>query len=437
MSDKVGALIQFEFRIRNAEDRVALRYVVTNEITPLVDADQVFLLTGYDQPRFRVMMASNTTQVDRASPVIQHIEAHVRGHFRVEPGAKIRTGSSSEFSDAGLPPFFAWIPLQQPGRKGRPEGGIVLFRFRSFSDSDVALLAHVGSVVVQGIAALRGRRYEYTIPLKRRAQIAFVFGLFAVLFAAVVPVPLSTVGPAQIVAGSPRVVAAPLSGVIEQVDVVPDQVVEVGDTLARYRPDELIAELRLVENRRALAIAAFEQAQNASFIDVEARARLPELEADITISETQIALAQERLSAARLVADRGGVVLIDRPDEWSGRPVQPGEQILQIVDPTDVRLRIDLPAENLIPFEVGGPVSLALNSRPLERLEGVIEYSDFKPSVTPAGVLSFRIIARFERVEQLPKIGELGTARVYGPEVSLLYQLLRRPIVAWRQWVGA
>jgi len=437
MSNKTSALLQFEFRIRNAEDRVALRYVVVNEIQPLVDADQVFLLTGYDQRRFRVMGASNATQVDRASPTIQHVEAQVRGYLPVKTDSTVRAGSSSEFSDAGLPPFFAWVPLHQPGRKGRPEGGIVLFRYRAFSDAEIALLAHVAAVVVQGIAALRGRQYDYTLPVKRRVQITIGFVLLAVLLAAIVPVRLSTVGPAQVVAGSPRVIAAPIAGVVEQVDILPNQLVDVGDTLLHYRQDELIAELRQAENRKALALAVFDKAQNSSFVDIEARARLPELEAEITIAQAQISIAQERLSAARLVADRGGLVLIDRPDEWKGRPVQPGEQIMQIVDPGDVKLRIDLPAENLIPFQPGGSVSLALNSRPLDRLEGVIEYSDFKPHITPSGVLSLRIIARFDGADEVPEIGELGTARVYGEEVSLLYQLLRRPMVAWRQWVGA
>jgi len=437
MNDKTKALLQFEFRIRNAEDRVALSYVVVNEIQSLVDADQVFLLTGYDQRRFRIMGGSNATQIDRASPTIQHIEAHVHEHLPVKPDSTVRAGSSSEFSDAGLPPFFAWVPLHQPGHKGRPEGGIVLFRYRAFSDTEVALLAHVAAVVVHGIAAIRGRQYKITVPLRRRAQLTIGIALLAVFLAALVPVRLSTVGPAQVVAGSPRVITAPIAGVMEEVVVLPNQFVDIGDTLAYYRQDELIAELRLAENRKALAIAALDKAEHTSFVDVKARAQIPELEAEVTIAQAQIALAQERLSATRLVADRAGLVLIDRPDEWKGRPVQPGQQVLQIVEPRDVKLRIDLPAENLIPFQPGGPVSLALNSRPIGRLEAVVEYSDFKPHITPAGVLSLRIIARFEGADEVPEIGELGTARVYGEEVSLLYQLLRRPIVAWRQWVGA
>jgi len=437
MDDRASQLLQFEFRIRHAEDRVALSYIVVNELGSLVDADQIFLLTGYEQPQFSVVRASNASKIDRSSPMIHHIEAHVREHLQVRPESRAMLGGSSEFSVRNLPPFFAWVPLHQPGRKGRPEGGVLLFRYRAFSNAEVALLNHVGSVIVHGIAALRGRKYGYTLSSKRRFVVASLLIVLFIGLAAMVPVNISTVGPAQVVAHNPRTISAPLAGQIEQVFVVPGQEVKFGDALVLYRQDELIGELRVAEGRREVARAAYSQSQNTGFVDVLARAELSRLKSELALAETDIELAQERLSLSRLVADRAGVVIIDSPDDWVGRPVQPGQRILQIVNPDTVRMRIDLPVENLIPLDQGARVSIALNAEPLNRLDAVISYFDFEPQLTEAGVLSLRIVADLADGVEPPRIGSLGTARVYGPERSLLYQIFRRPIVALRQMVGA
>lgn len=436
MSDVTAGLLQFEFRIRGAEDRVALRFITVNELGALVDADQTLMATGYDQRHFKVMGVSGIAKIDRSAPSIHGLEAVIRNELTVTRDSQVTVGETAQWSRLELPPFFAWVPLHQPGRKGRPEGGIMLLRYRAFTDKEKALLTHIGSIVSQGIAAIRGRTYQYRIPIRRKLTLVGFLAALGTAFMGVVPVNLTAVAPAKVVALQPQVVAAPLAGVIERVWVKPAESVDVGDLLVSYRLDELKAEAQLAENRLKLAQAAFEQASNIGFVDVTARAELARLQADVELAEAQLSLANERLELGEIRADRAGVAVIDRPDTWQGRPVQPGERILDVVDGGRVRLQIDLAVENLIPIETGDTVRLALNEAPLNSIAAQIDYMDFEPQPTDAGVLSYRVMASFDPSEPTPPLGALGTARVIGPESNLLYQLLRRPLVAIRQSIG-
>lgn len=436
VSDVATALLQFEFRIRGAEDRVALRFVTVNELAALVDAEQTLLATGYDQRHFKIMGVSGITKIDRSAPSIQGLEAVIRNELTVTRDSQVQIGETSQWSRLELPPFYAWIPLHQPGPKGRPEGGIMLLRYRAFSDKEKALLAHIGSVVTQGIAAIRGRIYQYRIPVRRKLALTGFLTMLATALMAALPVNLTAVAPAKVVALQPQVVAAPLAGVIERVWVDPAAVVQVGDLLVSYRLDELQAEAQLAENRLKLAQAALEQASNTGFVDLSARAELARLQADVELAQAQLTLANERLELGEIRAQTAGVAVIDRPDTWRGRPVQPGERILDVVDGDRVRLQIDLAVENLIPLSPGDTVKLALNEAPLSSIQARVDYMDFEPQSTEAGVLSYRVMASFLPNEDSPPLGALGTARVLGPESTLLYQLLRRPLVAIRQSIG-
>lgn len=436
MSDATAALLQFEFRIRGAEDRKALRFVAVNELAGVVDADQVMLLTGYDQRHFRIMAVSGVSKVDRTAPLIQFLESHIRRQFIVTQESTVQVGGTADWADSSVPPFFAWVPLHQPGPRGRPEGGMLLLRYRAFSDREKALLAHVSQVVAHGIAALRGRTYQYKVPIRRKLALTGFLSAVAVAIMGVIPVQLSTVAPAQIVASQPQVIAAPLGGVIDQILVQPGEQVFAGTPVVRYRSDELEAEVRLAENRVQLASAAFDQASNTGFIDAKVRADLARLQADIDLAQSQAELARERLELAVIVAERDGLAVIDRPEEWTGRPVQPGQRIMQVVDPARVKISVDLAAENVIPLTPGDEVRLALNDSPLTSLIARIDYIEFEPQVTEAGVLSYRVVASIEGNQSQPAFGARGSARLLGQETNLLYQILRRPLVAIRQSLG-
>jgi len=51
--------------------------------------------------------------------------------------------------------------------------------------------------------------------------------------------------------------------------------------------------------------------------------------------------------------------------------------------------------------------------------------------------LAYKVVASLtENLENKPRIGLRGTARIYGDEVTIFYYLFRTPINILRQWIG-
>ena len=71
-------------------------------------------------------------------------------------------------------------------------------------------------------------------------------------------------------------------------------------------------------------------------------------------------------------------------------------------------------------------------------MEGKITYASYKADLTPENVLAYHIRADFEgdSIEQKPRIGLRGVAKLYGDDVPLIYYLLRKPLSYVRQKFG-
>jgi len=65
-----------------------------------------------------------------------------------------------------------------------------------------------------------------------------------------------------------------------------------------------------------------------------------------------------------------------------------------------------------------------------------VTQTSYQAVVSPEGVSAYRLRARFDQGETLPRIGLRGTARVSGEWTIMGYYLLRRPIAALREWTG-
>ncbi len=50
--------------------------------------------------------------------------------------------------------------------------------------------------------------------------------------------------------------------------------------------------------------------------------------------------------------------------------------------------------------------------------------------------MAYRIKATFVPGQGAPRLGQLGTARLQGDWMPLIYVALRRPLVIARQWLG-
>ncbi|WP_271411392.1 efflux RND transporter periplasmic adaptor subunit [Pseudomonas sp. Q1-7] len=321
-----------------------------------------------------------------------------------------------------------WVPLKD--RHGEPFGGLWLARDQAFNEAELALLAQLGDTYSHAWLALQPRKpWRLRWPKKKLLAIASALCLLLLM-----PVRQSVLAPAEVVPQGGRVVAAPLDGVIAEFLVRPNQSVATGDLLVRFDATSLKAQADVAE--RALGVAEAELKANAqrAFVDAESSARIDLLAARVEQKRAERDYARELLARSEVRAERAGIAVFADAERWTGKPVQTGERLMQIADPAQAELRIELPVGDAIALEPGAEVALFLDSDPLNRHSARLERAAYEAQATAAGQLAYRLDAAFD--EAPPRIGLRGTAKLFGGRAPLAYYLLRRPLAAARQSLG-
>lgn len=325
-------------------------------------------------------------------------------------------------------PHAYWLPLKNRG--GETIGGLWLARDLPFSEAEQSLLRQLADTYAHAWLALQPRK-PWRMRWPRRKLLAVAAALSLLLL---IPVRQSVLAPAEVVPLGGRVVAAPLDGVIAEFLVKPNQSVAAGDLLVRFDGTSLKAQADVAE--RALGVAEAELKANTqrAFADAESSARLDLLAARVEQKRAERDYARQLLARSEVRAERAGIAVFADAERLTGKPVQTGERLMQIADPSQAELRIELPVGDAIALEPGAEVALFLDSDPLNRHQALLERSAYEAQSTAAGQLAYRLDARF--VETPPRIGLRGTAKLFGDRAPLAYYLLRRPLAAARQSLG-
>jgi hypothetical protein len=297
-------------------------------------------------------------------------------------------------------------------------------------------LEHLGEVYGHAYGALVPQRKGERPRRWVRSRLLWFAAVVLLVAVLAIPVRLTALAPAEIVAQNPTIVSAPMQGVVEEVLVEPNARVEAGQPLVRLEDLEARNRYQVAKEALEVAQARYRKAQQEAFESAESRARLATLEAKVGLRRTELRFAQRRLDKVVLKADHAGIAVFDDQAKWAGKPVQTGERILQLADPKEYELRVRLPVSDAIVLEQGTPLKLFLDSHPLEPVAGNVVRSAYEPVVTPRDRLVYRVTAQLTDQRPYLRVGLRGTARVDGPRVPLAYYLFRRPLTALRQMVG-
>nr|WP_218165434.1 HlyD family efflux transporter periplasmic adaptor subunit [Pseudomonas agarici] len=322
-----------------------------------------------------------------------------------------------------------WLPLLD--HKGEVFGGIWLARDNPWSPSEQVLLAQLGDTYSHAWLALQPRR-PWRLRLTRKRQA--LLGALALL-SLLIPVRQSVLAPAEVVPLAGRVVAAPLDGVIAEFLVKPNQVVRSGDLLVRFESTTLKAQADVAQ--RTLGVAEAELKANAqrAFADAESSSKIDLLAARVEQKRAERDYASELLKRSEVRAERDGIAVFADAERWTGKPIQTGERLMEIADPTQAELRIELAVGDAIVLAPDAEVALFLDSDPLQRYPAKLERVAYEAQSTAAGQLAYRLDASFIDTP-VPRIGLRGTAKIFGQRAPLALYLLRRPLAGLRQSVG-
>jgi hypothetical protein len=260
--------------------------------------------------------------------------------------------------------------------------------------------------------------------------------LIVIVAVLAIPVRLTALAPAEIVARDPTIVAAPMRGVVEEILVEPNARVEQGEPIVRLQDLEARNRFEVAREALEVARAKFRKARQEAFDSPESRARLATLRAEVALRETELRFAKQKLEKVVIHADHAGIAIYDDPNDWSGRPVRTGERILQLADPKARELRVRLPVGDAIVLNAGAPLKLFLDAHPLDPLTGEVGRTSYRPVTSGRDQVMYRVTARLSEQRPWLRIGLRGTARISGARVPLAFYLFRRPLTALRQTIG-
>jgi multidrug resistance efflux pump len=436
--DMFAALLQLEKLALEAETLPELRFVITNATRTLSPFVQSVLYSDAGRGSLRVRCLSNVSDVDRASPYVawaERLAKHVGSQGEMREIRAISPESLTPALRREWPDYASacllWIPLY--ARSADRQGVLLLSRESAWTPQELALLTHLAGTYAHALRSFGRRRQVAWTRWRVAAGSAAVVA--ALIAAALTPIRLSVLAPAEVVARDPFVVAAPIDGVVRQLTVLPNQSVSPGSLLGELESGDLKGVQDISAKALEVAHAELRRAQQASLLDPARKADLALLQAQVDLKARELALAQSRLAKTQLKADRQGVVVVDDPQLWKGRPVRVGERILSIADPSRIELVVLVPVKDAVAIEPGNEIRLFLDTAPLESLAGVVQYVVYESTMS-GEFPAYRVTARLTDDRAAPRIGLRGTARIYGENTSLFYYLFRRPITVARQWLG-
>lgn len=432
-SRALAVLLQLMRRARDAESAAELGFVMVNETQQLLTFRQAALWC--DGPHGHVGALSGLAELDPTAPYLQWL-GRLFGHLRSGQGeggrlltaANLPPALADEWAD-WLPAEALWLPL--PGA-----GALLLAREQPWREYELQLaaeLAHGYAHAWRQFAPRRNWREavrDWLAAGKRRRRV-----LLAILVLACLPIRLSVLARAEVVPQDPLLLRAPVSGVIADVKVQPNQRVARGAALFSLDATALAGQYELASRERDAAQESFRASAQLAVTDDKAKLAMAQERARMEEKTIAADYTGRELQRLHVAAPAAGVVVFSDRNDWLGRAVTVGEKVMTLADPARVELTAWLPAGEAIAIAPGSRVTLYPNATPTASYDAVLSRVAYRAEVSEGGLLAYRLQARFVAGD-VPRLGQMGTARVYGDWVPLSYYLLRRPLTAARQWLG-
>lgn len=440
------ALRDLSHRARQAESDRELGFLLVNDSLALAPFRQAALWLDQEG----VWSLSGVVQIDANVPYVQWLDAVAR-HLQSVGGDRVRPFTASDLPADLAAEWAHWWPVHAlwlgSSASGLAGAGIWV-RDLAWSEGELTAMQEWSEVWWHAFAALhrpriarlRGWRTRLAKALawqdglvwwrQRRLQVVAV--LLAALFW---PVRLTVLAPGELVPAHPLVIRAPLDGVIDVFHVQPNQQVKAQQALFSF--DEIVIQSRLAVAMQALATAEtdYRQTSQMALSDSKSKTQLGLLIGKVEERRAEIDALQEQLTRARVLAPQEGVVLMDDPSEWIGKPVATGERILRIATLDDVEVEAWVPLADAISLAVGDEVVLYLSASPLSPVSATLRYMAHDAVQRPDGSYAYRIRAALSGKTH-HRVGLKGTAKLHGGWAPVSYWVLRRPWATVRQYLG-
>ncbi len=436
---QLATLLGLERRAREAGGVAELGFIALNESRQLLEYRQAALWQPHERGDGRLAL-SGLPRPDTNAPYSQWLTRVFRKVLADLPqtatvNAASLPGGLAEDWHQWLPGHGLLLPLSHAGIR---IGSLLLVRDEAWEEGEIALAEELAHAYGHALALLARRPSSLCGALtgsRARRSLVWTAVMVALVLAGMIPVPLSTLAPAEVVAKSPFLVRAPIEGVIDRFSVRPNQTVRAGDLLFEFDTTSLRNKKSQASSALAVASEEFRQAAQLAVTSDKGRLDMSVRQGALASHAAELRYSQELLDRGRVRAHRDGVVIFGDPADWIGRAVRVGEKVMEIADPEQMELLIHLPLGDTIPLQTGARIDLFLTVAPQSQYPALLEYAAYRAEALPDGAMAYRLKARFT-ADKPARIGLAGTAKLYGKPVPLAYYLFRRPLGVARQWLG-
>ena len=441
--EPVAKFIDLEIEARQCGDLDSLRFAIVNSPRQIAPYQQAVLVELDAVSRWRVSAASSVAKIDRNAPFIRQLEDWLNhtNHTPLLARGEARSIDLEEearrWDMAGgfAHPHALWLPIKD--RKGRVLAGLLAMRDDGWKQQHTVLLLPLAGAYGHAWSALAPQTDTALGRVRRsatRSRLTMAVGA-AALLAAFLPVSMSALAPAEVVAAAPALVTSPIDGVIGEILVAPGAWVEKGTPIVRFVDVKLRSDAELARRNKSVAEARHFKVMQTAISTQRDMQDLATTKAELDVAIAELAFADEMLQRTEIRAERAGLLIYSAKSDWLGKPVAVGERLMEIGDPANTELKIELPVSDAIVLHPDSRVALFLDGDPLRAVGGTIKRTAYRPTQTADQQLAFRLHAKFDDNAKR-RIGLRGIARVEGEGVPMWFYLLRRPISAVRQRIG-
>lgn len=443
----LASLLDLSRRARSAATARELGFLLVNDTRALADYRQaalwladvgVYTLSGV------VLPEANAPYTLWLVQVCEHLAQRLDSPTRAVDASDLPADLAAQWAE-WWPAHALWLAM--PAGQ-TPAAGLLLVRDAPWPDDTLALARewvdtwwHAFHAVHHArvrtlraswtrlrshLAAQSGRRWW------QQNRVRWAAAVMAVLC---LPVRLTVLAPGELVPAHPVVIRSPLDGVVDVFHVQPNQLVKKDQPLFGFDEALIQSRLAVAEQTQATAEAEYRQVTQQALVDAKYRTQLAMLTGKIEEKRTEVDYLREQLQRSRVLSPSEGVVLLDDPSEWIGRPVTVGERILRIAASGDNEVEAWLPLADAVALAPGANVTLYLNASPLSPVSAQVRYMAHDAVQRPDGGFAYRVRAKLDEPTQ-HRVGLKGTAKLHGGWVPLVYWVLRRPWASLRTTLG-
>ncbi len=442
---RMESLLQLEEELRLQKTQIALSLWAVNELRNIINYSQCILFRTNRSDKVRITAVSSLSTVDRNAPVLRWLEEQITQVMKDHDfenldkpigAVDVQLTNPTAGGQSDTHAFRQVILLPFNDRNEKIFGGLLITRNKPWQESEKIVATRLAGTISHAFQALvsQKRLRFWSSPTWLKIGLPILVGL-----AMFIPVPMTTLAPAEIVADDPEIVAAPINGVVSRILKDTNEVVEKDEILFEFVNTELKAAVAIARRKELVSQARLSTAKQAAFTDTKVYRQLAIAKAEVELAMAERMFAEQKLSRTIVRAKQAGWLIYTNRREWVGKPVKVGEQVMEIVDPSRVTLRVYLPVADAINLTTGAKIKLFLDANPLDPVSAVLRNASYRANEQPGVGLVYRITADFAAAPDRKinlRIGLRGTAQIFSEKVALGFYLFRRPISTFRQYFG-